>query len=48
MTLRSDEDMTMFVHTAEPGSKSEEGLQLLGSWTATLDPVELARVTDEG
>lgn len=46
MTLRSDDDLTMFVYTAEPGSKSEEGLRLLGSWTATLDPAELARVTD--
>lgn len=27
----------MFVYTAEPGSKSEEALNLLAGWTATLD-----------
>jgi transcriptional regulator with XRE-family HTH domain len=48
MTLRSDSELTMFVYTAEPGSKTEEGLRLLASWTATLDPAELVRVTDEG
>jgi hypothetical protein len=37
----------MFVYSAEPGSKTEEALRLLASWTATLDPDDLARVTDE-
>jgi hypothetical protein len=36
-----------FVYTADPGSKSEEALNLLASWAATLDRVESARVTDE-
>ena len=30
----------MFVYTAEAGSKSEEALNLLASWTATLEPDE--------
>ena len=36
MTLVADPELTMFVFTAEVGSKSEEALNLLGSWTATL------------
>ena len=31
----ADPGLTMFVYTAEPGSKSEEALNLLGSWSAT-------------
>jgi len=34
MELVADPGLTMFVYTAEPGSKSEEALQLLASWTA--------------
>jgi hypothetical protein len=37
MELVADPDLTMFVYTAEPGSKSEEALNLLASWTATPD-----------
>jgi transcriptional regulator with XRE-family HTH domain len=33
----ADTGLTMFAFTAEPGSKSEEGLHLLASWAATLD-----------
>jgi hypothetical protein len=33
----------MFTYTAEPGSRSEEALNLLGSWTAAVDPAESAR-----
>jgi transcriptional regulator with XRE-family HTH domain len=47
MTLRGDSELTMFVYTAEPDSKSEEGLRLLASWTATLDRADLTRVTEE-
>lgn len=35
MTLRGDTGLTMFVYTAEPGSKAGEGLRLLASWAAT-------------
>jgi hypothetical protein len=38
MTLATDPDLVMFAFTAEVGSKSEEALNLLVSWTAT--PVE--------
>ena len=35
MELVADPGLTLFVYTAEPGSKSEEALNLLASWTAT-------------
>lgn len=46
MQLAADEGLLMFVYTAEVGSKSEEALNLLASWTATLDEAEPADVTD--
>ena len=39
--------LTLFTYTAEPGSRSEEALKLLGSWAATLDPAESAQATDQ-
>jgi transcriptional regulator with XRE-family HTH domain len=47
MELRADTGLTILTYTAEPGSKSEEALNLLGSWAATLDQAEAAKVTDE-
>ena len=35
MELSADTGLTMFAYTAEPGTKSEQTLQLLGSWAAT-------------
>ena len=35
MGLSADTGLTIFAYTAEPGTKSEEPLQLLGSWAAT-------------
>jgi transcriptional regulator with XRE-family HTH domain len=35
MTLVADQELTMFVYTADPGSRSEESLNLLASWAAT-------------
>ena len=46
MELSADPGLTMFVYTAEVGSKSEEALNLLASWAATLDEAEPANVTD--
>jgi transcriptional regulator with XRE-family HTH domain len=46
MELVADPGLTMFVYTAEPGSRSEEALNLLASWTATLDQPEPADVPD--
>ena len=37
MELVADPGLTLFVYTAEPGSKSAEALNLLASWTATPD-----------
>jgi hypothetical protein len=46
MTLTVDPSLSIFAYTAEPGSKSEEALNLLASWTATLDEAESTNVTD--
>ena len=40
MELVADPGLTMTVYTAEPGSRSEEALNLLASWTATPDREE--------
>ena len=45
LDLAADPGLTIFTYTAEPGSRSEEGLKLLGSWAATLDSAESARAT---
>ena len=37
VTFAADE-LPMAIFTAEPGSRSEEGLRLLASWTATPQP----------
>jgi transcriptional regulator with XRE-family HTH domain len=37
MELVADPGLTMFVYTAEPGSRSEQALSLLASWSATPD-----------
>jgi transcriptional regulator with XRE-family HTH domain len=37
MELVADPGLTMFVYTADPGSKSEQALNLLASWAATPD-----------
>ena len=46
LDLAADPGLTIFTYTAEPGSRSEEALKLLGSWAATVDPAELARAPD--
>ncbi len=47
MALAADPGLMMFVYTAEVGSKSEEALNLLASWAATLDQAEPANLTEE-
>jgi transcriptional regulator with XRE-family HTH domain len=47
LALGADPGLTLATYTAEPGSRSEDALRLLGSWAATVDPVEPASVTDE-
>jgi len=45
-TVRLWGGLTLFTYTAEPGSRSEEALKLLGSLAATVDPAS-ARTTDQ-
>jgi transcriptional regulator with XRE-family HTH domain len=47
LDLPGDHGLTIFTYAAEPGSRSEEALKLLGSWAATADVVESARATDD-
>ena len=47
MKLVADDELTMFVYTAEPGSRSQESLNLLASWAATLDEPIMAQARDD-
>ena len=47
LALGADPGLTLATYTAEPGSRSEDALKLLGSWAATVDPVKPAPITDE-
>jgi hypothetical protein len=47
LDLAADHGLTIFTYTAEPGSRSEEAMRLLGSWAATVDPAESARAADQ-
>jgi transcriptional regulator with XRE-family HTH domain len=46
MTLADDPDLVMFAFTAEVGSRSEQALNLLASWTATEDEPVAGDVSD--
>jgi transcriptional regulator with XRE-family HTH domain len=46
MDLSVDTGLTIFAYAAEPGSSSEEALNLLASWAATLDQAETAQATN--
>jgi len=46
MQLSTDAGLTMAVYIVEPGSPSNDALNLLASWAATLDQAETARATD--
>jgi transcriptional regulator with XRE-family HTH domain len=37
LDIAADHGLTLFTYAAEPGSRSEEALNLLGSWSATID-----------
>jgi transcriptional regulator with XRE-family HTH domain len=37
LDIAADHGLTIFTYAAEPGSRSEEALKLLGSWAATID-----------
>jgi transcriptional regulator with XRE-family HTH domain len=47
MELSADFGLTMTVYTAEAGSASQEALDILASWTATLDAATAANVSDD-
>jgi hypothetical protein len=46
MELAADSGLTIFSYTADPGSRSAEGLNLLASWSATLDAAEPTHAAD--
>ena len=48
MELSADSGLTMFAYTAEPGTSSEQALQLLGSWAATPAGESIEAKTDVG
>ena len=47
LDIGADHGLTLSTYAAEPGSRSEEALSLLGSWAATVDLAGPARTTDE-
>ena len=47
LDLAADAGLRISAYTAEPGSASEDALNLLASWAATLDQDENARAADE-
>jgi transcriptional regulator with XRE-family HTH domain len=46
LELSADSGLSVLTYTAEPGSKSAEALDLLGSWTATIDAADAAKVSE--
>ena len=48
LDIAADHGLTLFTYAAEPGSRSEEALNLLGSWAATADLAEPARPSSRG
>jgi transcriptional regulator with XRE-family HTH domain len=47
LELAADSGLAIMTYTAEPGSRSEEALRLLGSWAATPDQTDATPATDE-
>jgi transcriptional regulator with XRE-family HTH domain len=47
MELAADPGLRILAYSAEPGTRSEEALSLLGSWAATLEQEERASATDD-
>jgi hypothetical protein len=48
LQLSGDVGLTMFAYTAEPGSKSDEGLSQLADWAASRDHIDTAAAMDVG
>jgi transcriptional regulator with XRE-family HTH domain len=47
MQLTADTGLTLFAYSAEPGTRSEQALNLLASWAATPAEVEASEVADD-
>jgi hypothetical protein len=47
MELAADPGLSILTYSAEPGTRSEEALSLLGSWAATLDEEQRTHTTDD-
>jgi len=47
LELTADAGLNLLAYSAEPGSRSEQALNLLGSWAATLDQAEPAQATGD-
>jgi transcriptional regulator with XRE-family HTH domain len=47
LEIAADHGLTLFTYAAEPGTRSEEALSLLGSWAATIDLADSAQITDQ-
>jgi transcriptional regulator with XRE-family HTH domain len=47
LDIAADHGLTLFTYAAEPGSRSEEALNLLGSWAATTGVADPAQITDQ-
>ena len=48
LDIAADHGLTLFTYAAEPGTRSAEALNLLGSWAATVDPTGPVEMTDQG
>jgi transcriptional regulator with XRE-family HTH domain len=48
LDIAADPGLTLFTYAAEPGTRSAEALNLLGSWAATADLAEPVETTDQG
>jgi len=46
MDIAADHGLTLFTYAAEPGSRSQEALNLLGSWAATGENAAPERSTE--
>jgi transcriptional regulator with XRE-family HTH domain len=45
LDLAADDGLKIYTYAAEPGSRSEEALALLGSWAATVEPAASSPAT---
>jgi transcriptional regulator with XRE-family HTH domain len=47
LDITADHGLTLFTYAAEPGTRSEEALNLLGSWAATIDLADSTKTIDQ-